>query len=89
MLPATMATMAAAPMETAAELQAISSALIDIKQEALFHVAGAAAHVDREKVQQEARDAFLQEVLKVLEEALSPSCYASARGALMEEFGEE
>jgi Histidine kinase-, DNA gyrase B-, and HSP90-like ATPase len=78
-----------APMETAAELQAISSALTDIKQEALFHVGGAAANVDREKVQQEARDVFLQEILKVLEEALSPGCYASARGALMEEFGEE
>jgi peptide subunit release factor 1 (eRF1) len=76
-------------METAAELQAIGSALTDIKQEALSHVAGAAASVDREKVQQETRDTFLQEVLKVLEEALSPSCYASARGALVEEFGEE
>lgn len=78
-----------APMETAAELQAISSALTDIKQEALSHVGGVAANVDREKVQQEARDEFLQEILNVLEEALSPGCYASAREALMEEFGEE
>jgi molecular chaperone HtpG len=78
-----------APMETAAELQAISSALTDIKHEALSHVGGAAASVDREKVQQEARDEFLQEVLNVLEEALSPGCFAAAREALMEEFGEE
>lgn len=78
-----------APMETAAELQAIASSLIDIKQEALSHVALAAAEIDREKIQLEARDAFLQEILKSLEEALSPSCYASARAALMEAFGEE
>lgn len=78
-----------APMETAAELQAINSALTDIKQEALSHVGGAAAGVDREKVQQEARDEFLQEILNTLEEALSPGCYASAREALMEEFGED
>ena len=78
-----------APLETAAELQAISSALTDIKQEALLHVGGAAADVDREKIQQEARDEFLQEILNVLENALSPGCYASAREALVEEFGEE
>lgn len=78
-----------APMDTAAELQAIGSALTDIKHEALSHVGGAAANVDRERIQQEARDEFLQEVLNVLEEALSPGCYASAREALMEEFGEE
>jgi len=78
-----------APMDTAAELQAINSALIDIKQEALSHVGGTVASVDREKVQQEARDEFLQEILNLLEETLSPGCFASAREALMEEFGEE
>lgn len=78
-----------APMETAAELQAINSALTDIKREALTHVGAAAAGVDRERVQQEARDEFLQEVLSVLEDALSPACFASARDALMSEFGEE
>lgn len=78
-----------APIETAAELQAFASTLIDIKQEALLHVGLAAATIDREKVQQEARDLFLQEVLRVLEESLSPDCYASAQGALTEAFGEE
>jgi len=76
-------------METAAELQAIGSAFADIKQEALSHVAGAAAAIDREKVQQEARDDLLQEIVSVLEGALSPGCFADAREALMEEFGEE
>lgn len=78
-----------APMETAAELQAIGSALTDIKQEALSHVGGAAASVDREQVQQEARDEFLKEILNLLEEVLSPDCYATAREALLAEYGEE
>lgn len=78
-----------ADMEAAAELQAIGSALSDIKLEVLFHVGGAAAAVDREKVQQEARDEFLQEVLAALEETLSPSCFAEAQEALQAEFGEE
>lgn len=77
-----------APMEAAAELQAINSALIDIKQEALSHVGGVATGVDREKVQQEARDEILLEILTVLEQVLSPGCYAEAQEALMEEFGE-
>lgn len=78
-----------ADMEAAAELQAIGSALSDIKLEALSHVGGAAAAIDREKVQQETRDEFLQEVLAVLEEALSPGCFAEAQEALEAEFGEE
>jgi molecular chaperone HtpG len=78
-----------ADLETAAELQAIGSAFADIKQEALSHVATESAEIDREKLQQETRDEFLQEVLALLESALSPDCFASARSALMDEFGEE
>lgn len=78
-----------APMETAAELQAIGSALADVKQEALSHVAAAAASVDREQIQQETRDEFLKEILRLLEETLSPNCYATAREALLAEYDEE
>lgn len=78
-----------ADMETASELQAISAALTDIKQEALSHIGSAATEIDREKVQQEARDEFLREILAVLEDALSPSCFAEAQEALLQEFGEE
>ena len=74
-----------ATMETAAELQSISSALTDIKQEALTRI----GNVDREKVQQETRVAFLQEILVTLENALSPGCFIDARAALMKEFGDE
>jgi len=77
-----------ADLETAAELQAIGSALADIKQEALSHVVSAAAGIDRERVQQETRDEFVKEVLVLLENALAPDCFAAARSALMEEYGE-
>ena len=78
-----------ATMETAAELQAIGSALADVKGVALKHVGCAVAAVDREKVQQETRDDFLREILLTLEEALSPSCFSEAQAALVEEFGGE
>ena len=78
-----------AAMETAAELQAIGSALADIKQEALLHIGDAAATIDRENLQQEARDEFLHEILSLLEDALSPGCFAAAQEALTEEYGEE
>jgi molecular chaperone HtpG len=77
-----------ADMETAAELQAIGSELVDIKQTALSHVAAVSAGVDRETVQQETRDELLKEVLGILEAALSPGCFATAREALEEEYGE-
>ena len=76
-----------AAMETAAELQAIGSALADIKQEALSHVGDAVAALDREKLQLEARDELLQEILSLLEDALSPVCFADAQEAFMEEYG--
>ena len=78
-----------AAMETAAELQAIGSALADIKQEALSHIGGAAAALDREKLQLEARNEFLHDILSLLEDALSPVCFAAAKEALTEEYGEE
>lgn len=77
-----------ADLETAAELRAIGSEFADIKQEALSHVSSSAG-VDREKFRQEARDEFLQEILTLLEEAMSPSCFAAAREALLEEYGED
>ena len=78
-----------ASMETAAELQAIGSQLADIKQEALSHVGSAAAAVDREKIQIEARDELLQEILLLLEDSLSPSCFSDAYETLAQEFGIE
>ena len=76
-------------METAAQLQAIGSGFADIKQEALSHVASVASAVDREEVQQEARDELLEEILLVLENALSPGCFAEAREILVDKFGDD
>ena len=78
-----------ADMETAAQLQAIGSEFADIKQEALSHVANAASEVDREEVQQEAKDEFLEEILLVLENTLSPGCFAEAREILVDKFGDD
>ena len=77
-----------ADMETATELQAIGSRLADIKQDALLRIGNTVAEQDRERLQQAARDDFLQEVLTVLEDALSSSCFADAQDVLMIEFGE-
>ena len=78
--------MLGADMETAAELQAIGSAFSDIRQEALANVASAAYAVDREKVQEEARAEFLDEVLLLLEDVLSPGCFAEVQETLLDEY---
>jgi hypothetical protein len=79
--------MLGADMETASELQAISSEFVDIKQTALSHVAQSAG-ADRETIQQEARDEMLREIVSLLEGALSPGCFTKAREALEDEYGE-
>ena len=78
-----------ASMETIAELQAISAKLSDIKQEALAQVATAAVSLDREQIQQETRDELLREILLILEENLSTTCFSEAEDILMNEYGEE
>jgi hypothetical protein len=76
-------------MSTLAEFQAIGAELTDIKREALTHVGGAVTAIDREKVQQEARDGFLKEIMTILEEELSTVCFAEVREILLANFGEE
>lgn len=77
-----------AAMETTAELQSISSALTDIKQDALNRIGKTVLEEDREKIQQEARAALLEEILSALEDTLSPACFAEAQEVLVEEFGD-
>ena len=78
-----------ASMETIAELQAVSAGLADIKQAALAQVANTAAALDREEIQQGVRQEFLQEILLILEESMSPTCFSEAEEILMDEYGEE
>ena len=77
-----------AGLETAAELQAISSELSDIKQMVLIQITGDTYTFDREQVQQEAQEEILKDILVALEDNLSPHCYSEARAALLEEFGD-
>lgn len=79
--------MLGADLETASSLQAVSSELVDIKQTALSHIASSAGS-DRETIQQQARDEMLREIVTLLESALSPGCFAKAREALEDEYGE-
>ena len=78
-----------ASMEVAAELQAIGSGFSDIKQVALSKVGNAAAEIDRERVQQEAREELLNEIMDLLEDSLSPGCFDEVRAALLGEYFEE
>jgi hypothetical protein len=75
-------------METLAEFQAIGAELTDIKREALARVGGAVAAIDRERIQQEARDEFLREAMAILEEGLSPAGLAEVRDILQAHFGD-
>ena len=78
-----------ADIEAAAKLQALGSAFTDIKQEALSNIGEAAAAVDREKIQHEAREELLREIRLALEDTLSPRCYAEAEEVLADRFGVE
>lgn len=78
-----------ADMEAAAQLQAIGAGLADLRQEALSHVASAANGEDRERIQEEAREEFFDEILVLLEDVLSPGCYAEVHEALLDEYRAE
>lgn len=72
----------AAEMATVAALTAIGAEYIDMKIEALRHVGDAAATLDREKVEVEAREALMAEIMELLDEQLSPKCLAEVRELL-------
>jgi hypothetical protein len=72
----------AATLSTVAALTAIGGEYTDMKLEALRHVGAAAATLDREKVEAEAREALMAEIMEVLDEQLSPKCLDEVRGLL-------
>ena len=74
--------MEAADMTTSAALAAIGSEFADIKIEALRHVGDAAETLDRERLETEARDELIEEILEILEEQLSPKCMTEVRSLL-------
>lgn len=74
----------AANMATVASLTAIGTEYTDMKLEALRHVGTAAATLDREKVEAEARDSLMAEIMEVLDEQLSPKCLEEVRELLVD-----
>lgn len=72
----------AADLPTGAALAAIGTEYADMKLEALRHVGTAAAELDRERVETEARDALMAEIMQILEEQLSPKCLFDVRELL-------
>ena len=79
----------AATFDTSAEVQAIGSELEDMKRETLSHIGGVELERDRLAIQEGARAEMLQDILLHLEDSLSPTCFAAAREALLEEYDEE
>jgi hypothetical protein len=78
-----------ADLATGAELQAIGAEFSDIKRVAMSKIGGDAPFVDRERIQQESRDAFGREILRLLEDGLSPPCVAEVRAILEPYLGED
>lgn len=72
----------AAEMATVASLTAIGAEYTDMKIEALRHVGDAAGTLDREKVETEARESLIAEIMEVLDEQLSPKCLSEVRELL-------
>lgn len=79
----------AATFDGAVELHAIASELDDLKRETLSHIGTAEFERDREAIQNDTRTEMLQDILVLLEDELSPDCFASARDILIDEYGED
>lgn len=72
----------AAGLKTSAELAAIGAEYVDMKHEALRYVGQVAAELDRERVETEAREALMIEIMAILDEELSPKCLVEVRELL-------
>jgi predicted Ser/Thr protein kinase len=78
----------AAGLKVGAELAAIGAQYVDMKLEGLRHVGEAAAQLDRERLETEARDALMIEIMGILEEELSPKCLVEVRELLADYLDE-
>ena len=81
--------MLGAAMDLAAEFQAIGSAFSEHQAGSTFTCRRRYGGSRSRESATGSADDFLQEILSVLEDALSPDCFADAQEALMGEFGEE
>jgi hypothetical protein len=71
-----------------ADLQALSSEIMDIKSEADGKIGKAQEQIDLETVQQEARDELLKQLLQLFERKLSPTCFIEVRSVMRKEYGD-
>ena len=76
-------------VEAAGQLNVLGSELVDMKRETLSHLGASALADDREKLEQETRDELLDEILVILEDNLSLTCFTEAREILLVEFGSD
>ena len=74
-------------VEAAGQLNVLGSELADMKRETLSSLGASVPTVDREKLEQETRDEMLDEVLALLEDNLTPTCFTEAREILLQEYG--
>jgi len=73
-------------VEAAGQLNVLGSELADMKRESLSSLGASVPTLDREKLEQEAREEMLDEVLALLEDNLTPTCFTEAREILLQEY---
>ena len=71
---------------TLSSLQALGSQLLDLKAEAMAKLAGSAAQVDTDRIENEARDALLAELMALFEQHLGLPCLSSVREIIRREY---
>jgi hypothetical protein len=75
-----------ADLPTATTLQALGAELVDIKMEAMKNIGVSESQTDVERVQHEARDELVKELITLFESELSPSCAVAARNLLRKQY---
>jgi hypothetical protein len=75
-----------ADTSTQAELQHLSSQLLDVKTEALGHLSAAVPPLDLEAVEQETRQTLLRELMVLFEDRLPLTCLTAVRRLVREAY---
>lgn len=71
---------------TLSSLQALGSQLLDLKAEAMAKLATPASEVDTDRIENEARDALLAELMALFEQHLGLPCLTSVRDIIRREY---
>ncbi len=76
-----------AEASTLSSLQALNSHILDMKAEAMGKLVPPAPEIDTDRIENEARDALLGELMAVFEQHLELPCLNAARTVVRREFG--